>query len=145
MRITGAAAMTVLLSRTSPRPPMHRIVHRSELAAVPPPVGNRRPARLRTSHRAGRNLASIRSRTERGNEGHERESGSEAKSFETGHDPNEQSKKGGSDGNCAALRRFSAINFSGQITEAEETPHCVSRKVRRWCPQRHREQRARFG
>ncbi len=34
MRITGAAAMTVLLSRTSPRPPMHRIVHRSELAAV---------------------------------------------------------------------------------------------------------------
>jgi hypothetical protein len=32
----------------------------------PPPVGDRRPARLRSSYRAGRNLASIRSGTERG-------------------------------------------------------------------------------
>ncbi len=81
----------------------------------------------------------------------ERESGSEAKLLETGHDADERSRKGGlaerlmaerssfpADGNFAALDYFSA-----RTTEAEETPHRVSRKVQRWCPRRQREQRAR--
>jgi hypothetical protein len=65
-RSPGAALISVPFSRTSPRPPVHRMVHRSELAAVHRPSATVAQRDCGHDTAQGENLASIRSGMECG-------------------------------------------------------------------------------